>query len=64
MSKEPALITTTQAAARFGVNPATVRRWVLKGELQPTFTTPGGYHKFSEAALEDFANRTTNRATA
>ena len=55
MNKKSVYITTSEVAARFGVNTATVRRWVLNGRFTPDITTPGGHHRFREetvAALE------------
>jgi predicted site-specific integrase-resolvase len=55
MNKKPVYITTSGVAERFGVNTATVRRWVLNGRFTPDITTPGGHHRFTEetvAALE------------
>lgn len=42
------LLTTAEVAQMASVHPATVRRWVEKGLLKPTVTTPGGYYRFSE----------------
>jgi DNA-binding transcriptional MerR regulator len=55
MSKQPVHITTRQVADRFGVNIATVRRWVNAGIVTPDVTTPGGHHRFTEANVEALA---------
>ncbi len=52
MATEPAYITTREVADRFRVNPSTVRRWVEHDLLTPSFTTPGGHHRFTESDLE------------
>ncbi len=39
-----------QVAAMFGVDPKTVRRWALNGQI-PHILTPGGHRRFSENAL-------------
>ncbi|WP_164468845.1 MerR family transcriptional regulator [Arthrobacter sp. Leaf141] len=51
MNKNPVYITTSQVADRFGVNTATVRRWVLNGTVTPDVTTPGGHHRFTEETV-------------
>jgi excisionase family DNA binding protein len=48
MNTKSVHITTRQVADRFGVNIATVRRWVNAGLVMPDVTTPGGHHRFSE----------------
>lgn len=55
MNKQPVHITTRQVADRFGVNIATVRRWVNAGIVTPDVTTPGGHHRFTEANVESLA---------
>lgn len=52
MPAEITLCTTSEIARRFNLNPSTVRRWVLKGQLTPTATTPGGHHRFDLAEVE------------
>ncbi len=47
-------LSTVQVAELLGVNKATVRRWVKSGAIIPTFTTPGGHHRFDQAAVETF----------
>lgn len=39
-------ITTREVAEIARVDTSTVRRWVESGDL-PSFTTPGGHHRFS-----------------
>lgn len=55
MNTKPVHITTRQVADRFGVNIATVRRWVNSGIVTPDVTTPGGHHRFTEANVEALA---------
>lgn len=55
MNTKPVHITTRQVADRFGVNIATVRRWVNAGIVTPEVTTPGGHHRFSQANVEALA---------
>lgn len=55
MNKQPVHITTRQVADRFGVNIATVRRWVNAGIVTPDVTTPGGHHRFTEATVDALA---------
>lgn len=55
MSKKLVYRTTTDVANHFGVDGATVRRWVLNGVVKPDRTTPGGHHRFTDeniAAIE------------
>lgn len=47
MTPEVAYSTTTEIAARYGVDGSTVRRWVAKGLLRPAATTPGGHMRFN-----------------
>ena len=51
------LLTTSEVAERFRVDTSAVRRWVAKGQLVPTLTTPGGRYRFDEASLDAFAGR-------
>ena len=51
MNKKPVHITTREVAERFGVNIATVRRWVNSGIVTPDITTPGGHHRFTEETV-------------
>jgi excisionase family DNA binding protein len=47
----PAVLTRREVAAMFRCDQATVARWVKKG-LLPSFTTPGGNHRFHRADVE------------
>ena len=51
MNNKPVHITTREVADRFGVNIATVRRWVNAGIVKPDITTPGGHHRFTEETV-------------
>ncbi len=65
METQPVHITTREVADRFGVNIATVRRWVNAGIVKPDITTPGGHHRFTEANVESLvAAHSTPRADA
>jgi excisionase family DNA binding protein len=47
----PDWVSLSEASTLLGVSPATVRRWSDAGRLR-AFTTPGGYRRFSRAALQ------------
>lgn len=51
---EVVLLTTTEVAERFRVDTSVVRRWIAKGKLIPTITTPGGHYRFSEDYINTF----------
>jgi excisionase family DNA binding protein len=48
-----ALLTLPEAAARLGVTPGTIRRWIRTGDL-PAHRLPGGHFRVSSTALDDF----------
>lgn len=52
MGTDPVYLTTSEIAERYRVDPSTVRRWVEKGQLKPSFTTPGGHYRFTQADIE------------
>lgn len=56
MPEELTLCTTSEIAARYGLDSSTVRRWVLKGLLKPAATTPGGHHRFNPADVARLLN--------
>jgi excisionase family DNA binding protein len=47
----PRLLTTTEVAARFGVDTNTVRRWADRGWLT-RIRTPGGHRRYRAAEVE------------
>ena len=50
----PSKILTPRPAAKWiGVSYSTFKQWILAGRIR-TFTTPGGHHRISIAALEEF----------
>lgn len=49
--QRPHLLKTTEVAAAFGVDVATVRRWVSEGLLFPV-KTPGGQFRYHAADVE------------
>lgn len=56
----------TEAAALFGVHPATVRRWTKKPELgfpQP-LKRPDGHLQFDRQAVERYREQTAQREAA
>ena len=50
------LLTSGEVAALFGVDPKTVARWVLAGNLD-AIRTPGGQYRFREAYIGSLLNR-------
>jgi excisionase family DNA binding protein len=54
---EVVLLTTSEVAKRFRVDTSVVRRWVAKGQLTPTITTPGGHYRFDETTLDRFTGQ-------
>lgn len=53
MGSKRRLLRTTEVAAQFEVNGATVRQWVDKGQL-PALRTPGGQLRFRPEDIEQF----------
>jgi len=51
------LLTSGEVAALFGVDPKTVARWVLAGNLN-AIRTPGGQYRFREAYIGSLLNGT------
>lgn len=49
MTRAVGFLTTSEVARSVGVDPSTVRRWVLGGTLRPAVTTVGGHHRFAES---------------
>ena len=49
-------LSLSDAAARLGVHPTTLRRWSDNGDI-PVMLTPGGHRRYAESELEAFAAR-------
>ncbi|GAB4152412.1 MAG: helix-turn-helix domain-containing protein [Candidatus Promineifilaceae bacterium] len=49
-------LSLTQAAARLGVHPATLRRWADQAEF-PVMLTPGGHRRFALSDIDHFIAR-------
>lgn len=47
------LLTPTEVAKLFKVNPKTVTRWAHSGRL-PSITTPGGHKRFPRSEVDKF----------
>lgn len=45
-------LTVSEAAARLGVHPDTLRRWTDAGKV-PSWTTPAGHRRYRESDLTD-----------
>ena len=43
---------TAEAARMLGVHPSTLRRWDKKGILTPSYRTPTGERRYTEADLD------------
>ena len=54
-------LTTTEAAEKLGVHPATIRRWADEGDL-PMMMTPGGHRRFALSDLQRLTNAGGNFA--
>ena len=54
---------TAEAARLLGVHPSTLRRWDKKGILTPSYRTPTGERRYTEADLEA-VREATKRTTA
>lgn len=56
MSSGPYDLSPTEAGARLGVSPWTVKRWAAEGHLG-ALRTPGGQWRFRQQDLEEFLAR-------
>jgi excisionase family DNA binding protein len=45
------LLTSSEVAVMFAVNPKTVTLWARKGKI-PSLTTPGGHYRYHRADVE------------
>jgi DNA-binding transcriptional MerR regulator len=58
--EEPEYLTTAQAAKALNIGASTLRQWARTGIVQPTFSTPGGQHRW---VLEDLRRQLKVRPT-
>ncbi len=58
----PPLVTTTQLAAAYGVDPSAIRRWVESKKVTPAIITPGGHYRFDPEAVERELRRARRRS--
>lgn len=54
--KPERLLTPTQVAARFQVDPKTVTRWAKAGKL-PVVRTLGGHRRYPESVVDELAQQ-------
>lgn len=54
-TSEPDVMTPSEVADIFGVNPKTVTRWARTGRL-PFFTTLGGHRRFHRHDVDQLLN--------
>jgi excisionase family DNA binding protein len=56
MSYQPddKLLTPTEVARRFAVDPKTVTRWARLGKL-PSIKTPGGHRRYRESVVRELS---------
>jgi excisionase family DNA binding protein len=47
----PTTITTGELAEALGVSKSAILKWVRAGLITPEMTTPGGHHRWNEAAV-------------
>jgi excisionase family DNA binding protein len=52
MPTEDVNITTREVALIARVDPSTVRRWIERGALKPSMTTPGGQYRFNRSDID------------
>jgi len=55
--KDDAYLTTGAAARRLHISKMTLLRALRRGELAPTFRTPGGYARFHVADVDRYARQ-------
>ena len=60
---ENRLLTPSEVAAMFRVDPKTVTRWAQQGKL-PSIRTLGGHRRYSESEVRGFLNRLAGRQPA
>jgi excisionase family DNA binding protein len=56
MTSEEVLLTPSEVARLFRVDPKTVTRWAAAGRLEYV-KTPGGHHRFSEEHVREVLRR-------
>lgn len=61
MIEQPELLTSSEVAALFGVQPHTVRRWVNDGVL-PSMKTLGGHARIRRDAVDALLRTNTTEA--
>lgn len=57
-------LSTRAFAARCGVVPETVRRWIAEERIEPAGRTPGGHYRFSEEQVAQVLGGAIERPTA
>jgi excisionase family DNA binding protein len=60
--KQEKLLTPSEVAGRFRVDPKTVTRWAKAG-LLPCIKTPGGHRRYPAAVVDELAREHTENAT-
>ncbi len=55
--EDDAYLTTGAAARRLHISKMTLLRALRRGELAPTFRTPGGYARFHVADVDRYARQ-------
>jgi excisionase family DNA binding protein len=61
MPKDPEVMTSAEVADVFRVDPKTVVRWAISGQLPAAFRTPGGHRRWTRAAIMACVNTPADR---